>query len=229
MNDSGHGLTYAGTMSPSATQLEPARRERKKRQTRDALLQAALTLFEEQGYEHTAVREITDAVDVSERTFFRYFASKEDLVISFIRERTEVFVRSLAARPAAEEPLTAIRHAFHDSLAGRSALAEDADGDGVRTYLKVVGLIEATPALLAANLRFLHEHEGDIVQVLADREGVDAATDRRPRLLAALFGAIGFLASREWRQQDNPGPEAMAACFDAYADQLRATLAGHWT
>lgn len=208
-------------MSSSATQLEPARRERKKRQTRDALLQAALTLFDEQGYEHTGVREITDAVDVSERTFFRYFASKEDLVISFIRERTEVFVRSLAARPAAEEPLTAIRQAFHDSLAGRSG--------GVSTYLKVVGLIEVTPALLAANFRFLHEHEGDIVQVLADREGVDPATDRRPRLLAAMFGAIGFLASREWREQGCPGPEAMAASFDAYADQLTATLTGHWT
>ena len=85
---------------------EPQRRERKKRQTRDALVRAALTLFNAKGYEQTAVREITDAVDVSERTFFRYFASKEDLVISFIRERTEVFVRSLAARPAAEEPLT---------------------------------------------------------------------------------------------------------------------------
>ena len=140
-----------------------------------------------------------------------------------------MFVRSLAARPAAEEPLTAIRQAFHDSLAGQSAPADDADhGDAVRTYLKVVGLIEVTPALLAANFRFLHEHEGDIVQVLADREGVDPATDRRPRLLAALFGAIGFLASREWRQQDNPGPEAMAACFDAYADQLTPALACHW-
>jgi AcrR family transcriptional regulator len=214
-------------MSSPAVHLEPARRQRKKRQTRDALLQAALSLFGQQGYEHTAVREITDAVDVSERTFFRYFASKEDLVISFIRERTEVFVRSLAARPAAEEPLTAIRQAFHDSLADGSAAPDD--GERVSTYLKVVRLIEATPALLAANFRFLHDHEVEIVRVLAAREGVDPVTDRRPRLLAAMFGAIGFLASREWREQDNPSPEAMAACFDAWADQLRATLAGHWT
>src|SRR6201996_7261846 len=96
-------------MSPPAAQLgepgpELARRERKKRQTRDALLHAALDLFEQQGYDQTAVREITDAVDVSERTFFRYFASKEDLVISFIRERLEVFVRGPAAPPPEEEP-----------------------------------------------------------------------------------------------------------------------------
>jgi AcrR family transcriptional regulator len=213
-------------MSSSAVRLEPARRERKKRQTRGALLRAALTLFEQQGYDHTAVREITDAVDVSERTFFRYFASKEDLVISFIRERTELFLGFLAARPAAEEPLTAIRQAFHDSLAEQVSVAGDA-GE-VETYLSVIRLIEATPALLAANFRFLHDHEDELVGVLAAREGVDPATDRRPRLLAAMFGAIGFLASREWREQGSPGPEAMAASFDAYADQLTPALAGHW-
>ena len=215
-------------MSSPAVHTEPARRERKKRQTRDALLRAALALFERQGYEHTAVREITDAVDVSERTFFRYFASKEDLVISFIRERTEVFLRFLAARPAAEQPLTAIRQAFHESLAEQASSPGD-DGEKIETYLSVIRLIEATPALLAANLRFLHDHEDEIVGVLAARENVDPATDRRPRLLAAMFGAIGFLASREWREQGSPGPEAMAACFDAYADQLTPALAGHWT
>ena len=113
MDDPGHRLTYAVTMSSPGVPVETARRERKKAQTRDALLHEALGLFERQGYEHTAVREITDAVDVSERTFFRYFASKEDLVISFIRERTEVFVGSLAARPAAEDrpkPTTPIKN-----------------------------------------------------------------------------------------------------------------------
>src|ERR1700749_4508972 len=99
------------------------RRERKKRQTRDALVRAALELFDAKGYDQTAVREITDAVDVSERTFFRYFASKEDLVMSFIRERLEVFVRGLAAGPPEEEPLAAIRGAYHDSLAEPAAAA----------------------------------------------------------------------------------------------------------
>ena len=83
-----------------AAAAEPHRRERKKRQTRDALVHAALTQFNAKGYEHTAVREITDAVDVSERTFFRYFANKEDLVLSFIGDSTDAFIRELAARPA---------------------------------------------------------------------------------------------------------------------------------
>lgn len=234
-------------MSSSAVELKPpapepaaghtgqpgqpglARRERKKRQTRDAFIHAALSLFEQKGYEHTAVREITDAVDVSERTFFRYFASKEDLVMSFIRDRTAVFLRALAARPAAEEPLTAVRNGFHASLAEQAAVAAPESGEAVATYLSVIRLIEATPALLAANLRYLHEHEAEIVRVLAARECVDPDTDRRPRLLAAMFGAIAFLASQEWREKGCPGPEVLAAAFDSYADQMQATLAGHWT
>ena len=94
----------------------PARRERKKRQLRDALIHAALELFEAKGDEQTAIREITDAVDVSVRTFFRYFASKEDLALSFMKDRTDMFLAALAARPAAEEPLTAARNAFCECL-----------------------------------------------------------------------------------------------------------------
>ena len=100
------------------------RRERKKRQTREALLHAALELFDAKGYEHTAVREITDAVDVSERTFFRYFASKEDLAMSFVRDARGVMLEALAERPAEEEPLTALRNAMSGgSSAGRLASA----------------------------------------------------------------------------------------------------------
>src|SRR5215470_11593484 len=108
----------------SAGQQEPApgRRQRKKQLTRDALLQAAIELFDAKGYEHTTVREITDAVDVSERTFFRYFASKEDVALSFVRDATGALLRALAERPAEETPLTAMRNAFRASLL---ELAED--------------------------------------------------------------------------------------------------------
>jgi AcrR family transcriptional regulator len=191
-----------------------ARRERKKQQLREALMEAALALFEAKGYEHTAVREITDAVDVSERTFFRYFASKEDLALSFLADRLDSFLAALEDRPAGEEPLTAIRNAFHDSLRGLTAAG--ARGGGA-PYLSVIRLVESSPALLAANLRYLHDHEDAIVGVLARREGVDPGTDRRPRLVAALFGAIVFLANREWSDTGSSG-----------ADQLVPAVAGHW-
>src|SRR6266571_6001605 len=97
-------------------QAVPDRRQRKKQVTKDALIEAALELFAAKGYDHTAVHEITDAVDVSERTFFRYFASKEDLVLSFVREGTAAFAEALAPRPAQEEPLAAARHALQNSI-----------------------------------------------------------------------------------------------------------------
>jgi AcrR family transcriptional regulator len=198
----------------------PGRRERKKQRTRDALIAAALELFAAKGYEHTAVREITDAVDVAERTFFRYFASKEDLALSFVRDGLTSFAQALAARPAEEEPLTAARHAWHAELRRLASTS---------SYLPVMELIESTPALLAAYLRYIRDHEDEIIQVLAQREGVDPAADPRPRLLAAVIGALVSLASKDGRGRGHQDAEAIAAAFDAYARQLIPALSGHWT
>src|SRR5947208_16909504 len=103
------------TSLDAASEADPGRRERKKQRTRDALFEAAMELFTAKGYDRTAVHEITDAVDVSERTFFRYFASKEDLVLSFVRDGAAAFAAALAARPPEADPLAAARHALQSS------------------------------------------------------------------------------------------------------------------
>ena len=180
-------------------------------------------LFAAQGYDHTAVHEITDAVDVSERTFFRYFASKEDLVLSFVRDGQTAFAEALAARPPAEDPFTAARNAFQISLRHVSGGTVE-----VVSYLSVMELVDSTPALLAAYLRYVHDHDDEIMQVLAQREGVDPVSDRRPRVLAAVIGSLVFLANRDWRAGGDQGPDAMSAAFDAYADEVISALAGHW-
>ncbi len=182
-----------------------------------------MDLFEARGYDRTAIHEITDAVDVSERTFFRYFASKEDLVLSFVRDKMAAFADALAGRPPQEEPLTATRNAF------ASSLRDFGDSGQTPSYLSVIRLIDATPALLAAHLRYIHDHDEEIIGVLARREGVDPVSDRRPRVLAAIVGALVFLADRDWRAEDSQDPEAMIAAFDAYADVLGSALSGHWT
>lgn len=211
------------TANAAAPALAP-RRERKKRQTREALIHAALELFDAKGYEQTAVREITDAVDVSERTFFRYFASKEDLALSFAKDGTDALLAALAARPAAEDPLTALRNAFRESL--RVVTTDDPEGP---TYLLVTKLIDSTSSLLAAYLRYMHDRDDEVIRVLADREGVDPAADRRPRIVAAVFGSLIYLANREWRTAGGGGADAMLAAFDACVDQVGPALAGHWT
>jgi AcrR family transcriptional regulator len=74
------------------------RRLGKKQATKDALIRAAMELFQAKGYDRTAIHEITLAVDVSQRTSFRYFASKEDLALSFVQDRMTMFARALATR-----------------------------------------------------------------------------------------------------------------------------------
>ncbi|HEX3712463.1 MAG TPA: TetR family transcriptional regulator [Trebonia sp.] len=210
-----------------AAAAEPQRRERKKRQTRDALVHAALTQFNAKGYERTAVREITDAVDVSERTFFRYFANKEDLVLSFVGDSTDAFIRELAARPPAEAPLEALTRSFRASF--RAFTADDQQPGEESPYLLVIKLIDTTPSLLAALLRYTHDRDDEIVRVLAAREGVDPAADRRPRLAVLAYGALTVAATREWRTGGDDSADAMLAAFDAYAEQLRPALFDRWT
>ena len=216
------GRPPRGGVSP----LDEPRRGRKKRQMRDALIDAALDLFEAKGYEHTAVHEITDAVDVAERTFFRYFASKEDLVLFFVKQQADGFADALDARPEGEAPLTAVRNAFRQTL-------EQLQGDvfmhnGEARYLAAVRLVDSTPALLAASLRYVYDNSDRAVAVLAKREDVDPDLDRRPWLLIAIYGTVMALAFREWRTHDSGGAQAIIEMFDAYADQLGPTIAGRW-
>lgn len=207
-------------------QVDSPRRERKKRQTRDALVHAALALFIAKGYEQTAVREITDAVDVSERTFFRYFANKEDLALSFAKDHTDALIRELTARPLTESPLVALRNALHAAIEGLVNEGGELTGDSV--YLSIMKLIEGTPPLLAAHLRYMHDRDDEIARVLAEREGVDPMADLRPRCVAATFSGLFISANREWRSGGG-AVEGMLATFDACADQVAAALAGHWT
>src|ERR1700724_2515491 len=70
-------------------------RERKKRQAQAVIEEAALRLFQQQGYEHTSIQDIADAVKMSPRTFFRYFASKEEVISGPIYATLSDGIRSL--------------------------------------------------------------------------------------------------------------------------------------
>jgi AcrR family transcriptional regulator len=94
----------------------PGRREENKARIRSALEQAAARLFEEHGFAATTVRDIAAAAGVGERTFFRYFPSKEDLVLQQVRDLLPGMMADVRGRPAAEPPLTALREAIVDWL-----------------------------------------------------------------------------------------------------------------
>lgn len=166
-------------------------RERKKRRTRTALIDAALDLFLRQGYEHTTVDQIAEAVEVSPRTFFRYFGGKEDLLAFHMETSEEVLVAALTARPAAEPPGVAVAASYRALL---RYLAEGTPEDRER-FSRTRRVLEAEPSLLWAQFTRLAEMEERLAAVLARRMGVDPAADPRPHVVVAMVGGaarVGF-------------------------------------
>src|SRR3954451_18476181 len=100
-------------MTETSAVPAPGLRERKKQRTRSALIDTALDLFLAKGYEATTIDEIVAAVDVSQRTFFRYFAGKEEVALAMMREYDQRFLDLLAAGPAEAPPIAALAAAIH--------------------------------------------------------------------------------------------------------------------
>ncbi|MFJ8809659.1 TetR family transcriptional regulator [Streptomyces sp. NPDC102490] len=223
-------MKVAGTPPPSETAApaasRPGLRELKKQRTRDLLLRSALELFTERGYEETTVDDIAEAADVSQRTFFRYFASKEDAAFFVARLAESHFVEAVLARPPEEAPLDALRLALTESW--------DTIGEAVEQlvplelHMRFYRVIESTPALLAAHLRRATELEEQIARVVAAREGLDLETDPRPRVVVAVFGAVMRVTERIWSARDDAGLAALRDLTAAYLDQVAPALTGDW-
>jgi AcrR family transcriptional regulator len=126
----------------------PGLRELKKKRTREAIRSAALDLFERQGYAATTVDQIAAAAEVSPATFFRYFRTKEALVVSDAYD--EQLVPTMTAGPPGEPPLAMLRRTFKTVL-GR--VAEEQGLDRLRWRHE---LLDSDPHLRAA-IRDLRE------------------------------------------------------------------------
>ncbi|SOR82129.1 MULTISPECIES: TetR family transcriptional regulator [Streptomyces] len=201
-------------------------RERKKQRTRDALLRAALELFVTRGYEETTVDDIAAAVDVSQRTFFRYFAGKEETAFYVPRLAETQVVEAVRARPPGEAPLEALRRAVLESWDTISETIEEIVP--VELHMRVYRVIESTPALLAAHLRRAAELEEELARIIAEREGLDVDADPRPRIIVALFGGVIRVTERLWSAGDDLTLEGMRQLTATYLDQVGPALAGNW-
>ncbi|MFF0015192.1 TetR family transcriptional regulator [Streptomyces sp. NPDC005374] len=203
-------------------------RERKKQRTRESLLRVAIELFTTRGYEQTTVDDIADAVGVSQRTFFRYFAGgKEEAALALDEMTVAHFVDGVRARPAHEPPLEALRQAVLD---GWDTLQEVVESVApVEWFLDMYRVIESTPVLLAAHLRRSAEIEEVLTRVLAEREGLDAGTDPRPRLLVAVFSGVMRVTERQWLVDGEFSLEAMRELTASYLELLGPALTGKWS
>ena len=96
----------------AAAKAAPGLRERKRQQTRERLTRAAIALFLERGFEATTLDDIASAADISRRSFFHYFDSKEEVVFAWHEEITAALVAAIGARPASESMLAAAENAI---------------------------------------------------------------------------------------------------------------------
>ncbi|WP_311765118.1 TetR family transcriptional regulator [Streptomyces zingiberis] len=201
-------------------------RERKKQRTRAALIRAALGLFTTRGYERTTVDEIAEAVQVSQRTFFRYFSGKEDVAFAVQERVEEEILEAFAARPPDEPPLAALRGALS---AGWDRIAESVtDTVEPELHLRMFQVIECTPALLAVMLRRCAAWEDRLAREIARRTGTDPGTDPRPRVLAATFIGVTRAAGQVWGAGPDNSAEALRAITERHLDQLVPALAEDW-
>ncbi len=192
-------------------------RERKKEKTRQALASAAMRLFAERGYEATTVADIAAAAEVSTRTFFAYFPSKEDVFFTGTRERLDLVRQAFTAHAAALPPLTAMRATLDQIIetAAGDLFAPDRD---VRLRL----LLER-PELRARGTQLLFSAH----QVLADgiRAGVPGLDGYGA--VAAAGATIGALVAVVLHAMEHGGSvHEVRAALTATLDRLERTMMG---
>jgi len=136
-------------------------RERKKLRTRHALIAAALELFMDKGYEQTTVSEIAAAADVSTRTFFSYFASKEDVIFYNSRDGIERVLRVIAEPRPGDRAIDLLTRAV-DSGFSTITLDEQLQGEiGAINHL-----VMSVPSLRARGLLLLFESQRELAEAL---------------------------------------------------------------
>lgn len=204
-------------MSPKETSTAqpaqaPGLRERKKLKTRQSIRREAYRLFVEHGYDATTVDEIAAAADVSRSTFFRYFPTKEDVVLT--DEYDAEFGDALAARPADEPIVTAIRHALTASLA--HVFTSDRDELLYRNRM-----IFTIPALRARAMDELLRTQDGITALLAERTGRDP-DDLELRCASAAIIGVSTAVMRYW--VDHDGGDDLVELYDLHLDILTRGL-----
>lgn len=168
------------------------RRERKKLETRRAISRAALDLALENGLDNLTVEAISEAADVSPRTFFNYFPSKEDALVTDAARIGDELRPLILERPAGESPMQVLRAVFieHDPFALVHANRERA--------VARQRLLQEHPTLIARQWAQHSLLERTVSEAFAERYGVDPAEDLRPALLAGVMGSAVRAALRRW-------------------------------
>jgi len=198
-------------MQTSTSAASPGLRERKKQRTRQAIIEAALGLYQERGYEGVTVAEIARRADVAPRTFFGYFESKEDVFLGPGDDHLERVIRAIRERQRGVPILTAVRR----ELLRRDQPRREAAGS-TRPHLAE---LLRQPAVQNRLRERWNRWEDELATVIAADVGA-APRDPEPRVIAALVTAAIRIASESAAARES-GREAVAArVFELIASGL---------
>jgi AcrR family transcriptional regulator len=200
-----------GTVTTTTAWAE--RRERISRQYE----RAALELFAEQGYADVTMDDIADDLGVSARTLFRYFPSKEEILLGVPRRSMQALVDELGRIDPSGDPVRAIWNAFRDTAAGQRE-------DLGRLRLWTRAMDEAP----ASSARMLGERvmvvEALVSEMCAEVMGLDPSTDVRPHVVAAALQAGAMAVLRFWF--DHSATTDLAQLYDAAYPSIAAAAGG---
>jgi len=197
--------------TPEATGL----RERKKQKTRDAIVDAAMRLFEERGFEGTTVADIAAAADIAPRTFFAYFPSKDDVVFWDFEETLAEVKQRLRERQPGETAIDAVRAWIAERV-------ESSDRDPAREACRH-RLINETETLRAHDRHLMGYFEAALAEALVEDLGSEPDDIRVPMVAAAAGAALRTITEHK-REGLQPGEDPMAV-IDQALTFLRGGLA----
>ncbi|WP_370268759.1 TetR/AcrR family transcriptional regulator [Streptomyces sp. V4I8] len=182
------------------------------------IARAAADLFVKQGLRATRAEDIAQAAGIAPRTFYRYFATKEEAVAPLYAAGAARWTEAVRTAPPDLPIPQALEHAAHQTLTPDAAISA-ASWEWVRTLVR---LADSSPALRKVWAEVCHEAETSLAKALAARTPDNVADPAPPlRFAAAVAAASIRVAVESWAAADAPAPEGPAALALRNLETLR--------
>lgn len=203
---------------------KPTLRELSRQASRQRISDVAIELFCERGYDATTVEEIATAAGISERTFFRYFATKDEAFFSRTAEDTDAFIARIQERPVTEAPWESLQHAVERAI---DELDQEAEIERSRQYRAILA---GSADLTAHQFARMSESQQLIGEVLWERwlathggaPGFDPEACADTRLvLRVIVGAMLGVLSEVLLVSEHQPPEERMRLVRATLDAIR--------
>ena len=214
-------MTMAAETADGPAESRLPLRERKKLATRRGIRRVALDLFAERGFSHVTVDDIAAAADISPRTFFNYFPSKEAALFGADPDRAEETRARLVCDLPGRSALDVVRAVLTDHARRFAAELAELGGEPAGWAMKMKAAHD-DPQLRAAQAAHMAVVESRFAGALADRLGTDRDRDPYPMLLASAAMGVLRAVMSFWAATGGAVPldQLTDAAFQALADGL---------